>query len=458
MPQYHSGVFNYDHMHHAGSKPLCSFEKFGKASHADVLKIIKSNKIKACSLDPVPACVFKTCLEILLPALTDMTNQSFQTGTFPSSLKSALIIPTLKSPSVDPETLKNYRPISNLPFPGKVIERIVSQQLMTYLNSISLLPSRQSAYRQHHSVETALIRVQNDLLQSLDTGNEAVLLLLDLTSAFDTVDHSILLTRLRDRFGVTGMALHWFASYLSRRQQSVLVKDVKSNPRTLLWGVPQGSQHVNNTCKKASLALRRIGRIRHYLNSRTTEILVHAFITSLFDNYNCFLLGAPERELVMDRESVEKTAFRVQWGLYEFLCMPQGLCNSPGTFQTTMEFIIGDMNLTEVVLYLDEILIFSSTLDEQLKRLDKVMTRLQDNGLRLKGKKCFFLKEKFSYLGHVVSRECIDVDEEKVKRIREWPTPTNGREVSSFLGLASYYRRLISEFARIAGPLHTVSA
>ena len=122
----------------AGSKPLCSFEKFGKASHADILKIIKSNKIKACSLDPLPAYVFKKCLDILLPSLTDLTNQSLQTGTFPSSLKSALIIPTLKSPSVDPETLKNYRPISNLPFPGKVIERIVSQQLMTYLNLNSL--------------------------------------------------------------------------------------------------------------------------------------------------------------------------------------------------------------------------------------------------------------------------------------------------------------------------------
>lgn len=101
-------------------------------------------------------------------------------------------------------------------------------------------------------------------------------------------------------------------------------------------------------------------------------------------------------QIVMDRESIEKTAFRVPWGLYEFLRMPQGLWNSPGTFQRTMEFILGDMNLTEVVLYLDDILIFSWTLDEDLKRLNKVMTRLQENGLILKGKKCFFLKEKVS--------------------------------------------------------------
>lgn len=90
-----------------------------------------------------------------------------------------------------------------------------------------------------------------------------------------------------------------------------------------------------------------------------------------------------------------------------------------------------------------------------MKRLDKVLTRLQENGLRVKGKKCSFLKKEVTYLGHVVSRDGIAVIEEK---IREWPTPKNGREVSSFLGLAFYYRRFISKFACIAGSLHKVSA
>ena len=397
------------------NKPKCTFEKFSRVSQEDVRKIIKSNKIKACSLDPVPACVFRKCLDVLLPAVTDITNQSLQTGIFPTPLKSALIIPTLKKPSSDPEILKNYRPISNLPFLGKVIERTVSQQLMIHLKYNSLLASRQSAYRQHHSVETALIRVQNDLLQSMDRGNEAVLVLLDLTSAFDTVDHSILLTRLMERFGVTEVASDWFASYLSGRQQRVMSQDVTSDPAPLLWGVPQGSvvgpllficytapvediilahgfstmmyaddtqlyvtikpteknqmvsklelclqdiriwmkdnqlvlnddkmevlhvssrfkpsqelapitsgschvkpssslrnlgvifdshltmhRHVNNICRKASLALRRIGSVRQYLNSNTTEVLVHAFVTSQLDSCNCLLLGAPEKEI-----------------------------------------------------------------------------------------------------------------------------------------------------------------
>ena len=125
-------------------------------------------------------------------SLPEEQNISYIAGIFPSCLKSALIIPTLKKTSLDPESLKNYRPISNLPFLGKVIERVVCSQFMSYVAKNSLLPSRQSAYRKNHSVETTLVRVQNDLLQSLDAGNKAILILLDLTSAFDTVDHTTL--------------------------------------------------------------------------------------------------------------------------------------------------------------------------------------------------------------------------------------------------------------------------
>ena len=123
-----------------------------------MLKIIKSNKIKSCPLDPLPASVLNKSIKSLLPAITDITNESLKSGIFPSCLKSALTIPTLKKPSLDPESLKNYRPISNLPFLGKVIERVVCSQIMSYVAKNSLLPSRQSAYRKNHSVETALVR------------------------------------------------------------------------------------------------------------------------------------------------------------------------------------------------------------------------------------------------------------------------------------------------------------
>ena len=163
-------------------------------------------------------------------------------------------------------------------------------------------------------------------------------------------------------------------------------------------------------------------------------------------------------QVTMDKDSIEQTAFRVPWGLYEYMRMPQGLSNAANTFQRVMVFIFADMNLLELVLYLDDILIFSSTLEEHLVRLEKVLARLDQFGLKLKGKKCHMLQREVEYLGHVVDARGVQVSQEKVQRIREWPTPTTGREVSSFLGLASYYRRFIEGFSRIAAPLHALVA
>ena len=159
----------------------------------------------------------------------------------------------------------------------------------------------------------------------------------------------------------------------------------------------------------------------------------------------------------MDPGSVEKTAFRVPWGLYEFLRMPQGLTNSPSTFQRTMEFILGDLNLSQIILYLDDILIFSTTMEEHLERLDCVLTRLNRFGLKVKGKKCQLFRDSVNYLGHVVSASGVAVDQEKIEKVRDWPVPNTSTEVSSFLGLASYYRRFVPGFSKIAGPLHEVT-
>jgi len=149
--------------------------------------------------------------------------------------------PLLKKPSLDPETLKNYRPVSNLPFISKIIEKIVLRQLSQHLHSNNLFYPLQSAYRTDHSTETALLKIVNDLLTSLDDNQVSLLSLLDLSAAFDTVDHSILLSRLQHTFGISDICLSWFHSYLSGRTQVVSVNGLSSSPSVLQFGVPQGS-------------------------------------------------------------------------------------------------------------------------------------------------------------------------------------------------------------------------
>ena len=137
--------------------------------------------------------------------------------------------------------MKNYRPVSNLPFLSKILERVVSAQMQEYLDENELHNDLQSAYRKYHSTETALIRVQNDLLRAVDENKEAVLILLDLSAAFDTIDHELMLARLTDRYGVTGIPHKWFKSYLCDRDQSVVIGQTLSQKHSLIYGVPQGS-------------------------------------------------------------------------------------------------------------------------------------------------------------------------------------------------------------------------
>ncbi len=155
-------------------------------------------------------------------------NASLISGTFPNSLKTAVVKSLLKKRHLDNTMLSNYRPISNLPFIGKIIEKVVFNQLNNYLNSIEYLDNFQSGFRVHHSTETALIKIINDIRPDSDTGKISVLVLLDRSAAFDTVDHNILLERLENCVGLSGMALKWFRSYLEGRGYYVSIREHKS--------------------------------------------------------------------------------------------------------------------------------------------------------------------------------------------------------------------------------------
>lgn len=148
-----------------------------------------------------------------------------------------------------------------------------------------------------------------------------------------------------------------------------------------------------------------------------------------------------------------KTAFTTPLGLFEYTRMPFGLMNAPATFQRLMNTVLGDLNLSEVLIYLDDIIIFSETIDEHITRLQRVFTRLREHGLKLKPSKCHLLVEEVLYLGHVVSRDGIKTDPAKIDAVKKWPVPKTVKEVRSFLGFTGYYRRFIEKYAAVAQPL-----
>ena len=151
-----------------------------------------------------------------------------------------------------------------------------------------------------------------------------------------------------------------------------------------------------------------------------------------------------------------KTAFKTKYGLYEWLVMPFGLSNAPSTFMRLMNHVLRAYLGRFVVVYFDDILIYSKTLDEHLEHVRIVLEALRTENLYAKLKKCTFCMDRLVFLGFVVSAQGLEVDEEKVKAIKEWPVPKNVTEVRSFHGLASFYRRFVKDFSTIAAPLTSI--
>ncbi len=144
-------------------------------------------------------------------------------------------------PKLDPSELANYRPISNLPFMSIYFEKVVSAQLCSFLQKKYIYEEFQSGLRPRHNTETALLKITNDLLLASDQGCISLLVLLDLSAAFDTIDHDILIDRLQNYTGIQGQALRWFRSYLSDRYHFVCLNGVLSHLSPVKYGVPQGS-------------------------------------------------------------------------------------------------------------------------------------------------------------------------------------------------------------------------
>lgn len=163
-------------------------------------------------------------------------------------------------------------------------------------------------------------------------------------------------------------------------------------------------------------------------------------------------------QIELEEKYKPKTAFVCPLGFWEFNRMPQGITNAPSTFQRLMEKCRGDINLSEVLVFLDDLIVLSDTLEEHERRLLHVLGRLRDYGLKLSLEKCKFFQTSVKYLGHIVSENGVETDPQKIEAIKTWPSPKNLKELRSFLGFSGYYRRFIKDYANIVKPLNELTA
>ena len=238
-----SNFVTNDHIHNFPEPPHVEniMNQFTPTTTSEVRSIILKSTNASCDLDPFPARLLKHYIDDLIIPITAIINLSTQYGVVPHAFKQAIVTPLIKKKTLCRNEFKNYRPISNLSFLSKILERVVAKRLNAHIEEQLLSNQVQSAYKRFHSTETALLKIHNDIICNMDNGKVTARTLLDLSAAFDTIDHSILLERLYGHFGISGTVFQWFKSYISNRQQRVHIDGSLSCPQDLHFGVPQGS-------------------------------------------------------------------------------------------------------------------------------------------------------------------------------------------------------------------------
>ena len=221
-----------------GNCSLCDFQPLSKNDIAGFIQRLP-NKSTVC--DTLPTHLLKSCCDLLIDFLTELFNRSLSEGIFPSSWKQVIITPILKKSSCNPLALNSYRPISRPPSLSKLLEKVVFKQVTAHVENYNLLPCEQSAYRANFSTESAVLKFLSDTLCSFDKGQVTLAAFLDLSAAFDCVDHCTLLHRLKVSIGLNGTVLNWFESFLNNRRTAVKHLKLCTPLVPVKRGVPQGS-------------------------------------------------------------------------------------------------------------------------------------------------------------------------------------------------------------------------
>ena len=210
-------------------------------SPEQVLAILNSIPAKSSPLDFIPTSLLKSCSGVFSLLISRLANLSFSQEVFPTKFKVAQVTPILKKPGLPSSDPANFRLISNLNNISKILERLFLSHLLPHINSSSNFNPFQSAYRPHHSNETALTLTLDNVFHAADNGSATLLVSLDQSAAFDSINHNILINRLSSCFGLTGLELDWISSYLHNRRQSVKISDTCSPLSDIISGVPHGS-------------------------------------------------------------------------------------------------------------------------------------------------------------------------------------------------------------------------
>lgn len=219
---------------------VSKFTSFKMVTIEDIQKQIDCAKVKTSQSDPIPAFLLRSSVKLLTPSILHLVNTSLTTGSM-EGMKESIIVPILKKTGLDIDELSNYRPVCGGLYIDKLIQRNVLVQLNDHMDSNDLHIPYQSGYKSYHSCETVLLGIVDDILLNLDKGSCSILLLLDLSAAFDTVDHDKLIAILSNELGLGDIVLEWFKSFLYGRTQATSIKGCKSEFINVRYGVPQGS-------------------------------------------------------------------------------------------------------------------------------------------------------------------------------------------------------------------------